>query len=153
MLLGIVLITSTAAVATLTVNTTTTTLTLTAEDWTADSATTVANTWLGKASATAAASGTSAPGTEAAAGLPTVNTALTADNWLYQFDVKEASAAGWSSTAQYKIEVFTDGTLAATVYLQNATADNASVEGVTVKVDLGSGNLPNGTDVKVTRTA
>lgn len=45
---------------------------------------------IGTVAASAAASGTTAPGTEATTSLPKVNNALTADNFNYTFELKES---------------------------------------------------------------
>ena len=79
-----------------------------------------------------------------------VNGALTKDNFTYQFEVKESGIATWGNAREYRIEVFGDGALIATLYINNSTADVSNVEGVTAKVDLGSGpTLPDAMTVTV----
>lgn len=89
--------------------------------------------------------GDSAPGVEPTISLPEVTTAVTKNNYAYEFVVKETAAADWAATDgtdDLKIEVYGDDgtttTLIATFYVDQATADIGDVEGVTGTVDLGS---------------
>lgn len=140
-----------AAVATLTVGSVTSTVNLGNEEFVADPDVSVANKLLTKASANAAAAGDSSPGTDATIGLVEIREALTADNWVYQFEAKEAAIGSWGATRTYKVDVYADGVAQTALYFTNATADAANVEGVTVKVDLGGANLPDTLSIKITK--
>jgi hypothetical protein len=106
---------------------------------------------------TTAAVGTSAPGqVEITSALPAVNNALTQNNYAYEFEVKESGVTTLQSDENLKIEVYGDDgtttTLLATLYTRQATVDDASVEGVTVTVDLGSATTAHDDfDIVVTR--
>ena len=72
----------------------------------------------------------------------TLNNALTAGDYAYQFDVFESGINTWLATQTYTIRVWetTGGT---TTFLGSygtlqASADGATVEGVTVTLNLGS---------------
>ena len=109
-----------------------------------------------KSGANAAAAGTSAPGIESNDILPAVNNALTKNNYAYRFEMKESGATTWQLGENFKIEVYGDDgatiTLLATVYTQQATVDDANVEGVTVTVDLGSSStIHDAFDIVITR--
>lgn len=123
------------------------------EAFSLDADVTVVNTAISKASATTAVSGDSPIGTEATIGLATINEALTVDDWTYQLEVKEVAAGSWGSSRRYKVEVYAGGVAQTPLYFHNTAADGANVEGVTVKVDLGSGNLPDTMSVVVTKVA
>jgi hypothetical protein len=103
-----------------------------------------------------AAAGTSPPGqVEITSGLPAVNNALTENNYAYEFEVKESGVTTLQSGENLKIQVYGDnGTTAllATLYTKQATVADASVEGVTVTVDLGSATtVHDDFDIVVTR--
>jgi hypothetical protein len=105
---------------------------------------------------TTAAAGTSAPGVEIASALPAVNNALTQNNYAYEFEVKESGVTTLQSGENLKIQIYGDDgtttTLLATLYTQQATVDDVSVEGVTVTVDLGSATtVHDDFDIVVTR--
>lgn len=106
--------------------------------------------------AAAAAAGGSAPGVEVTSVLPAVNNALVLDNYAYEFEVKEVGNTSFQSAENLKIEVYGDDgsstTLLATLYSQQGTVDDASVEGVTVTVDLGSSTaIHNSYNIVVSR--
>ena len=143
------LIASAAAVATLSVTSTTTAITLESEALSTDSNTSVVNETIVKSAATATSNSTSSSPVEATTGLAEVRGALTADNWEYKFEVKESGVNTWPGTTNRTIEVYGDGSLIATLYVTNATADISNVEGVTAKVDLGTSSIANNISVKV----
>lgn len=65
------------------------------------------------------------------------NTAISSGNWYYTATVKEL-AAGTLSTGTFKVELFVDGVSKGALYMTQATADAAAIEGVTFKWDLGA---------------
>ena len=83
------------------------------------------------------------------------NTALTAGNWIYQAKIDEAAINSFASiTGYYKVELFIDGTSQGALYVKNAVLDPLTVEGVTLKWDIGSDLATSGGYViKVTRMA
>ncbi|MEE9198671.1 MAG: hypothetical protein V3U26_02615, partial [Dehalococcoidia bacterium] len=85
--------------------------------------------------------GDSAPGLEVVDTLPQINNALVRNNYAYEFEVKEAAVTSWQSGENFKIEVYMDDgsttSLLATLYTQQGSVDDATVEGVTVTVDTG----------------
>ena len=104
----------------------------------------------------ASALGGSAPGVEMDNTLPAVRTALTKNNYAYEFEVKEAAVTSFQSGENLKIEVYGDDgtttTLLATLYTQQGTVDDVNVEGVTVTVDLASTSIVHDNfDIIVTR--
>ncbi len=112
----------------------------------------VVPTGVEKASGNQTANGTAAPGVEATNTLPQINNTITKGNWVYTFQVKEAAAAAWPAGRQYLVQVYADSTLLTTLYLQNGTAANNQIEGVTVKTDLGSSTtIPDSIAVHVER--
>ena len=150
---GFIFIASAAGAAALTVNISTTAASLASESFITDLATVVENTNLGKASATIGATGQT-QGTAVDADTDVANTvvngALTAQNFTYEFEVKESGVNTWGSAREYRIEVFTDGLLTNTLFINNSTPDVNNVEGVTVRIDLGTGpTLPDNMTVKV----
>ena len=72
---------------------------------------------------------------------------------MYQLVVKESSVSSWGSASVYMIELFADGNVVDTLYLSNSTAASGTVEGVTAKFDLGSGDLPDAISYKVQMVA
>ncbi len=129
---------------------------LAVETFTEDSSVTVEAVGILKNSANDSATGDSAPGLEATAGLPIVNNALTRGNYAYRVLVKEAAVDSWALNDAFKIEVYGDDgsttTLLATLYTQQGVVDAVNVEGVTVTVDLGSSSVVHDSfDVVVTR--
>ena len=151
--MAFIVIVSVAGVATLSVATTTTATSLRAESFVADSATTVENSGISKAPATVSATGQArASAVDAATNVTAtiVNGALTKDNFTYQFEVKESGIATWGSAREYRIEVFGDGALIATLFIKNSPADASNIEGVTGKVDIGGGpTLPDAMTITV----
>jgi hypothetical protein len=102
----------------------------------------------------AAAGASSGAAVEATLLNPNVQTAMTASNWYYSFTVTEASASAWNASTTYTVTVYGDGALLATLHFKNATADAINVEGVNVKVDVGSATvIPDGIDVQVEKTS
>jgi len=112
----------------------------------------VVPTGVEKASGNQTANGTAAPGVEATNTLPQINNPITKGNWVYTFQVKEAAADSWPAGRRYRVLVYADSNLLTTLYLQNGTAANNQIEGVTVKVDLGSSTtIPDSIAVHVER--
>lgn len=148
---------SLASVATLSVSTVTTNVQLTADSLQADSNVTIANNLLTQSGSAISAAGTASNSSvDATIGLATVTPGITANHWMYAVDVKEAAAGSWGSGACYKVELFTDGTLAGTGYIKNSTADGSNVEGVNFKIDAGAtsvSSLASTWTSKVTATA
>lgn len=111
------------------------------------------------ASSTVAAAGTTASliGAVESSGSSggTANTALTAGYWVYQVKIDEAGINTLSSiTAYYKVELFLDGTSQGAVYVKNTVLDILTVEGVTIKWNLGASLPTTGAYVvKVTQMA
>lgn len=150
--LAIAILASVSAVATLAVSTTTTSVVFNEQQLQNDAGVSQTAATITKASATVS-SNTSAGGElEVTNALPVARTAITANDWVYQVVVQEASANSWNASNVYKVEVYGDGALKGTVYIKNVT-DAAAVEGATVQVSLGSGALPDKISVKVERTA
>lgn len=89
-------------------------------------------------SATGTAAGTSPPGIEATDALPDAQTALVASNYEFRFEMKEVVATSWQSGDNFRIDVSGNGTLLGTVYSKQATANDSTIEGVTVHIDSGS---------------
>ena len=152
-LIGFVIVVSASGVATLTVTTTDTLVDFSAENFILDPDTAVENSNITKAASTQAANGNliSSP-VDATTGLATVNTALTQDDFVYRFEVKEQLVDSWSSTRAYAIEAFGDGVPIGTLYVDNGTDNATAVEGTTVLISLGSG-IPDSITIKVQRTA
>ena len=156
--LAVVFVSSATGVATLSVSTTTTSVNLAAEDFVVDADSSVANAGISKSSSSASANGQSQGAAEEATpqsgGLASLNTDLTADNFVYKFDITESGTDTWPDTRVYQVEVFLDGVLSDTLYFDNATAES-TIEGVSVSVDLGDGSptgdgdLPDAITVKV----
>lgn len=102
------------------------------------------------------ATGDSAPGVEITSPFSAVNNDLIQNNYAYEFEVKEFGDATLQSGEDLKIQVYGDDgsstTLLATLYTQQGTVDDVSVEGVTVTVDLGSATtVHDDFDIVVTR--
>ena len=87
-----------------------------------------------------AANATVCPGREAAGNNPIAREDLFAGNLVYGGRIEEVVATSWDAGRIYRIEVFGDGSLLATLYFQNANANSNQVEGVRFRVDLGSSN-------------
>ena len=154
-IVGGVIVTSVAGVSALAVTSTSTSITLQAEAVTADTAnTTVDNEVFTKSSAVVSAAGTcsASPVTATIATFAAVNDALAVNDWVYQFDVKEAGNNTWVASQKYKIEVYGDGALLTTLHLtMPGTVDTLNPEGVTAKVSLGATSVPDNTSVQVTK--
>jgi hypothetical protein len=132
-LLGFLIIASASGVATLTINTTDTLVDFSAENFVLDLDTSVGNTIITKASSDQAANGNeSTSPVDATVGLVTLNTALTQDDFVYEFEVTEKLADSWDDARQYNIEVFGDGQPIGTLYLDNNNDNNGEIEGAIV---------------------
>ena len=97
----------------------------------------VSNQVTALAGTNAAASGGTSPGVEATAAFPSINTSLVSTNYSYTFVVKETKANSFQAGDNLKIQVFKDAALITTLYMKQDVVDDASVEGVTVEVDMG----------------
>ena len=152
-LLGLLIVAGVAVA--LTVTTSVFTLNLFHQTIQADSASVVVSQGFQLAPANAAAAGASSgTAVEAAAGDPAVNNAISAGNWMWVFTIDESSVAAWDAAATYTVTVYGDNVLLATLYVKNATPDNVTAEGVTVKVDVGSAvPVPDGIDIQVQKTS
>jgi hypothetical protein len=88
--------------------------------------------------------GDTAPGLEATSAIPQINNNLVRNKYAYEFTVREAAVASWSSGENFKIDVWMDdgtsNSLIATLYTRQVTVDNASIEGVKV---VANGGLTN----------
>lgn len=143
-----------ATVGTLTVNSTTRTLVATKELVQSDADTLALQAGIFKPSSNATSTGDTCPGVEAATSNPAVQNTISKTNWSYNMTITEVAGTSWPAGRKYKAELYTDGTLRATRYFQNATSA-AGVEGVSFKVDLGTGgtNLPDSYTTVVTLVA
>lgn len=149
-ILGFAIIASASGVATLTVTTTQSSVDLSAENFVLDVDVLVENSAITMASSNEAASSD----VDATTGLVDVNTVLSADNFVYQFEVKEAAVGSWDANREYTIEVFGDGSSLGSVVLNNSTPDVGAVEGAIVRFDLGSASsIPDTITVNIDRTA
>lgn len=101
--------------------------------------------------AASAAGDTSGGAVEMAPVLGAANTALTLGNWKYVVEVKEASA-GSVGSGTFKVELFQNGASKGALYMKQATADAATVEGVTFSWDIGN-DLGSNTGYKVEVTS
>jgi len=114
----------------------------------------VTSVGLSKSISNVAPVGASAPGVEATNDLPRIHNTLHAGNYEYTFQVKEAAVDSWKAGEEFMVEVYGGGTtdpdLLATLYTQQAEANEAAIDGVTVTVDLGSPNsIPDNLDIVV----
>lgn len=152
-LIGFIIVVSASGVATLTVTTTDTIVDFSAENFILDPDTAVENSLITKAPSTQGAVGDlSGSPVESTSGLTGVNTALTQDDFVYQFEVKEQLVDSWSNTRAYSIEAFGDGIPIGKLYVDNGTDNAGSIEGVTVQLSLGAG-IPDSITIKIQRTA
>lgn len=150
-LLAIVIIASASGVATLTITTTDTLVDFSAENFVLDPDTTVGKSIITKASSNQAANGDNpASPIDATVGLVTVNTALSQDDFVYEFDVTEKLVDSWDSAREYNIEIFGDGLPLGNLYINNNSDNSGAIEGATIQVSLGSG-IPDSITVKVQR--
>lgn len=148
---GFIIVASASGVATLTISTTTTQIDLSAENFVLDPDTSVSNTSLSMSGVVVAANGDNqASPIDADTALVTLNTALSAGEFVYQFTLQEIAVASWDTSRQYRIETFADGLSLGILYLDNSTDNASSIEGVTVRVGLGNG-VPDSMTVKVDR--
>lgn len=121
-----------------------------------DAGVVVTSKGIGKIGSTGAAVGDTSPGMEATSSLPQINNVLIGNHYAYVIEVKESAGDSWRVGEGFKIEVYGGGgdstALLATLYIQQAVADHAAVDGVTVRVDVGSSSwIPDFFDVVVTR--
>ena len=151
-IIGFIIVVSASGIATLTVTTTDTLVDFSAENFILDPDTVVENSVITKAPSDQVADGdVSGLPVDATIGLTTVNTALTQDDFIYQFEVKEQLVGSWSNTRAYAIEAFGDGVPIGTLYVDNGTDNATAIEGVTVQLSLGAG-IPDSITIKVQRT-
>lgn len=93
---------------------------------------------LSKAPANLPGLGTScATAVEAAPAPAMMRTPLGANAWVYRVDIRESELSAWEPGGYYRLQVYADGALVATLYAKNATDDGAALEGVAATVDLG----------------
>lgn len=98
-----------------------------------------------------AAAGLTCPGVEATTGNPNLRTALTNGHFNYSAVITEATGSSWTAGRIYRVQVYGDGVLRATLFFQNAT-NAAGVEGLTMTVGLGSAtSYPSAYSVSVER--
>lgn len=138
----------------LSVTTSTRSVQLTEETLSSDADSTITLQGIEKAVAAATAAGDTSPGVEATTANPDVNNAITEGNWVYKFKVAENAVASWPAARQYKVLVYTktgtDWILKTTQFFQNGTSDATGVEGVIVKVDVGSSStVPDGFSIQL----
>ena len=151
-IIGFIIVVSASGIATLTVTTTDTLVDFSAENFILDPDTVVENSVITKAPSDQVADGdVSGSPVDATIGLTTVNTALTQDDFIYQFEVKEQLVGSWSNTRAYAIEAFGDGVPIGTLYVDNGIDNATAIEGVTVRLSLGAG-IPDSITIKVQRT-
>ena len=121
----------------------TTTLKLASQTFTSDSAITVVSNGVKVIPSTDGTPvGSTSPGVTITSSLPEVTTAVTKNNYAYEFVVKEAGNATLTGTEKYKIEVYGDNgstnSLLATFYMQQGSPESGAAEGVTGTVDVGT---------------
>lgn len=152
-IIGFIIVVSASGIATLTVATTNTLVDFSAENFILDPDTAVENSTITKAPSNQAAVGdlVGSP-VDVTIGLTTVNTALTQDDFIYQFEVKEQLVDSWSNTRAYAIEAFGDGVPIGTLYVDNSIDNAGAIEGAMVQLSLGAG-IPDSITIKVQRTA
>jgi len=99
----------------------------------------VATVFQGEArnTATRAGNGFVCPGVEAAPTSLVLRNDWTDGNWAYRALIEEASANAWPAGRVYKVELFGDSNLIATLYFKNDTA-SGNIEGASLRVDTGS---------------
>ena len=94
--------------------------------------------------ATAGALGTTPSGVEVATPAADIRTALTAGNYAYTFEVREATVDSWSTNEDIRIRIWgydtigPTSTLLGTLYAQQGSADALNLEGVKATLDLAS---------------
>jgi hypothetical protein len=74
---------------------------------------------------------------EVTSALPLINSALVSTNYSYKFVVKETQADSFQVGDNLKIEVRKNAALIAILYMKQDVVDDATIEGITVEVDLG----------------
>lgn len=94
------------------------------------------------ASAAAAAGNAQGSAIEMAPTYGAASSALSAGDWFYTIDVKEAANASVAA-GTFKVELFQDGTSKGALYIIQGTADATSVEGVSLKWSLGASLTAN----------
>jgi len=80
----------------------------------------------------------------------TVTTAVTAGDYIYEFDFQEKTAGVVAAAEVYTVKVWADGTLTATFTI-NQTAADAGQEGVECTVSCGSTGYPDEIEIHVTK--
>ena len=151
MIFGFIIVASASGVATLTISTTTTQVDLSAENFLLDPDTNVSNTSISMSGAVVSANGDNQGSpVDADTALVTINTDLAVGDFVYQFTVEEIDVDSWNSTRSYRIEAFADGQSLGILYIDNGTDNATAIEGVTVRMSLGSG-VPDSMTVKVDR--
>lgn len=140
-LFGVVaVVLATSAVETLAVNTTASPLVITKEVIQADPDVSVLLQGNAASASAKTENGEVCPGREAKSSDPIVRNAWIAGNLQYRVLIEESSADAWPAGRIYRADTFGDGQLIARLYFRNNTADN-NVEGVKMRVDLGSPSL------------
>ena len=120
------------------VNTNTHSLTILDEKIQDDGATVTILDGEAQASSNRNENGLTCPGREAAGNNPVLRNDLVKDNWQYRMAIQEALPDSWPAGTIYKVEVFGDAQLLTTLYFDNSNANATAVEGVDMRVDVGS---------------
>ena len=150
-IIGFIIVASASGVATLTITTTDTLVDFSAENFILDPDTDVGNTIITKAPSAQSANGdNSASPVDVTAGLVTINTSLSQDDFVYQFEVTENLVDSWDNVREYTIVAFGDGQPIGTLYINNNNDNAGAIEGATVQLSLGSG-IPDSITIKVQR--
>lgn len=77
------------------------------------------------------------PGREAAGNDPIARNDLLSGNLVYAARIEETAPDAWPVNRTYRVDVFGDGGLVATLYFTNGNANANQVEGVRIRADLG----------------
>ena len=88
--------------------------------------------------------GLTCPGTEAAGSKPVLRNGWTSGDAQYQLHIDEASGDAWPVGTIYKIDLFGDNALVATLFFKNDTAAG-NIEGVKARINLGGPVSPYNT--------
>ena len=149
---GIVLILTAAAVGAFTIDSSTQRFAVVQERLTVDRGVVVTLQGNAVAGANRTGNGATCPGREASPTDPILRNDLFLDNLQYRMRIQEARATSWPPGRIYKVEVFDGGSLITTRYFKNDDADNATIEGVRLRIDLGSPtNTPESYSTVITR--
>ena len=81
------------------------------------------------------------PGREATVSNPITRNRQFKGNLAYMALLQESVPDAWPAGRIYRVNVYGDGSLISTLYFQNAKVDDAAVEGVNLRVDLGIQSL------------